>query len=179
MGRIVITLGVLLACCRVSSGGEIEALHRQQAKDSQPDPNPFLKPERNRSGVTEIGLERTECFGPCPAYTVVIKRDGTVRYRGEQHAKLAGEHTGKVSQAAFRRLAAFVLEAGFADFETTYSAPVTDMPSTYTMILKDGRPKVVKDYGDAGPTKLWAIEQLIDKLLLETTWDDKTKLRGE
>lgn len=160
-----------MACCRVSFGGEIEALHRQQAREPHPDPNPFVKPEK--SGVTEIGLERTGCFGPCPAYTIFIKKDGTVRYRGEQHAKLVGDHTGKVSQWAFNRLAAFMLEARFTDFETTYAASPTDLPSTYTMLVKRGKPKVVRNYGDAGPTKLWAIEQLIDKLLLEATWDDK------
>ena len=34
-----------------------------------------------------------------------------------------------------------------------------------------GRRKTVRNYGNAGPTKLWAVEQLIDKLLLEAKWD--------
>jgi hypothetical protein len=50
---------------------------------------------------------------------------------------------------------------------------VTDNPTVYTTVVMDGKRKVVSNYANAGPTKLWAIEQLIDKLLLEAKWDEK------
>lgn len=55
--------------------------------------------------------------------------------------------------------------------EDTYSCPVTDFPNVYTMVKMRGKQKVVKNYANAGPSKLWAIEQLIDKLLLEAEWE--------
>jgi hypothetical protein len=45
------------------------------------------------------------------------------------------------------------------------------MPAVYTSVTKRDRRKVIRNYANAGPTKLWAIEQLIDKLLLEAEWD--------
>src|SRR5262245_33871147 len=39
----------------------------------------------------EIGLSRTECYGPCPVYTVSVHGTGEVFYRGEQHVGTTGE----------------------------------------------------------------------------------------
>lgn len=40
----------------------------------------------------EIELERTECYGSCPAYTVKLSGDGTLIYAGKSYAKARGEH---------------------------------------------------------------------------------------
>ena len=55
----------------------------------------------------------------------------------------------------------------------SYAATVTDLPTVYTTVVLAGKRKVVKDYADAGPSKLWAVEQVIDKVLLDAEWDDK------
>lgn len=170
----LLTVTTLLLCCAVF-GGEISDLHRQL-----PEPDP-RRPDRSRAyqeaegkdhGVTEVGLERTLCFGTCPAYTVVMKADGTFRYKGAQHARREGDHTGKVSEYQFNRLAQFIKDSGYTELQDNYSALVTDLPTVYTTVVIGGKRKVVRNYANAGPTKLWAIEQLIDKLLLEATWDD-------
>jgi hypothetical protein len=42
-----------------------------------------------------------------------------------------------------------------------------------------GKRKLVKNYGDLGPTKLWAFQQAIDSLLTEVEWDgDDSKKNG-
>jgi len=176
MPRRWITLAVLLAAGCAASAGEIADLHRKTAK---PDPN---RPDESRShdqaearnhGVTEIGLERSPCYGTCPVYTVVIKADGTFRYKGERFVPRTGEHTGKVSVYGFNHLAQFIRDSGYADLQDDYSRTITDCPTAYTTAVIDGKRKVVRNYADAGPEKLWAVEQLIDKLLLEAKWDEK------
>jgi hypothetical protein len=129
--------------------------------------------DAKNNGITEIGLERTPCFGTCPSYTVIIKSDGTFRYTGENYVARKGKHTGKVSQSAFNQLAQFMKESGFTQLQDSYSRTVTDNPTVFTTAVVDGKRKVVSNYANAGPTKLWVIEQVIDKLLLEATWDEK------
>ena len=52
---------------------------------------------------------------------------------------------------------------------------MTDQPTCYTTVVMHGERKMVRNYANAGPTKLWAIEQIIDKLLLEAEWDEPTE----
>jgi hypothetical protein len=124
-------------------------------------------------GVSLIGLERTPCFGSCPVYSVTIKSDGAVNYQGEANVERKGKHTGHIDTLKFNRLAEFIREEGFMFLADNYSIPVTDIPSTYTAVTIDGERKSIKNRGNAGPSKLWAIEQLIDKLVLETEWEEK------
>jgi hypothetical protein len=125
------------------------------------------------TGITEIGMERTQCYGRCPAYTVVIKSDGTLSYRGEQYAKLQGWHTGEAEKWELKNLFQFIHDSDYFAMQDEYLAPETDKATVYTYIVQYGKKKIISNYGNAGPTKLWAIEQLIDKLLLEAEWASK------
>src|SRR4051812_20520902 len=124
MTRERIALLVVLTCCGVSSAGDIEDLNQKQAPEGVADRNPFVKVQK--TGLTEIGMERAVWNGPSPRYTVFIRRDGSVLYRGGEHAKRKGEHTGWVSQKSFGRLAAFMLESGFLELQNSYALGMTD-----------------------------------------------------
>ena len=119
------------------------------------------------TGITEIGLERTACFGACPAYAVIIKGEGTFRYKGEQFAKRQGEHVGKISKWELNSLLKFIKDSDYFSMQDEYETSVTDSPTAYTYVVMSGKKKIIRNYTDSGPTKLWAIQQLIDKLLLE------------
>jgi hypothetical protein len=125
------------------------------------------------TGITEIGMERTQCYGRCPAYTVVIRKDGTLHYRGEQNAKLQGWHTGKADKWELKNLFQFIRDSDYFAMQDEYLAPETDSPTVYTYVVQNGKKKIISNYANGGPTKLWAIEQLIDKLLLEAELGSK------
>ena len=108
-----------------------------------------------------ITLERTICFGFCPAYTVTLAADGTVTYNGKQHVKTMGSRTWKIDPAAVRALAKEMADAGYFELENEYRAMVTDHPTTYTSLTIGGRTKKVKNYV-AGPPKLKDLEEKID-----------------
>src|SRR5213078_3422484 len=57
-----------------------------------------------KSNDDTITLERTVCFGTCPAYKLTIKSDGNVRFEGRQFTKTKGTATGKISANQFRQL---------------------------------------------------------------------------
>ena len=121
-------------------------------------------------GITAITIRRTPCFGTCPDYTVTVKADGSVEYEGRAHAKPAGKLTGTTRDWRFHNVARLIDEVGFFCFADRYTAMVTDNPTVFVTVTKAGRTKTVENYANAGPQVLWAIEQLIDDMLRDTTW---------
>lgn len=173
MTMLVVAAGAALLA------GEIEQLHqkfvRPRERDQAKQAERFERLNEPRHGVTEIGLERTACYGACPEYWVVIKSDGTFRYEGKKNVPRTGKKTGRVQDWKFNQLAEFLLESGYMDLEPTYEANITDLPSTYTTAVVGGKRKVIKNYGDLGPVRLWAIQQAIDSLLIDAEWDGEAK----
>jgi hypothetical protein len=168
----------VLGVCSSAYAGELAELHKKTVGTGGIRQDIF--PDRNKSrseehGITEIGLERTLCFGTCPAYTVIVKSDGTLRYKGERFVQKVGEHTGRVEVWQFNNLARFIKDEGYMDLKNTYSISAYDLSTTYSTVVVDGKRKIIKNYGNSGPTKLWAIEELIDKMVLEAQWDDEKK----
>ena len=177
MKRTVIVAVLVLASAAFA--GELAQMHKQMYGQDQGGQTPTeVKKGYDSHGITKIGLERTACYGSCPIYTVIIRNDGTILYHGEKFVDRVGRYTGMVPKQEFDKLAAFIKDVGFADLDPEYATAATDHPAAYTMVSMGGEQKVVKNYGNAGPTKLWAIEQLIDKLLLETKWNEAAKAVG-
>jgi hypothetical protein len=122
-------------------------------------------------GVTEIGVERTTCYGSCPEYTFIITSDGFCRYNGGKFAPLGGYKTGLVPLDHFHRLARLVLEIQFSELDDTYTAMITDNPTVYTTAVINGKRKTISNYAQSGPSRLWALEQLIDAARSDVKWN--------
>src|SRR4051794_11943694 len=71
-------------------------------------------------GIVLIGLERTPCFGECPAYTALIHAGGRVEYKGEMYVRRKGYHVGKARPYDFRCLAQFIAGTRFWEMESAY-----------------------------------------------------------
>jgi hypothetical protein len=67
-----------------------------------------------------ITLERTPCYGPCPVYSVEIKRDGMVNYFGEEYVKVKGKKTARIKAADFTALEAKFQKIDFLSLRNTY-----------------------------------------------------------
>jgi hypothetical protein len=115
-------------------------------------------------GPVIITLTRTVCFGFCPAYTVSISEDGQVRYNGERFVNAVGERTATIPSADVERLLRRFDEIGFDRLRDSYRAQVTDLP-TYTITLeRNGRRKVVADYGGPSAGMPQAVRELQDEI---------------
>ena len=141
---------------------------------------PWARPyRRDDPGVTEIAMERGGCYGTCPQYAVKITSNGKVQYFGRNYVKRLGNSTGQIPMEEFRGLAEFVKDAGVAGMHDMYVNDVTDYETVYTAFTINGKQKLIMNYADSGPSSLWAIEQLIDKLVAETEWDAPKKSAGK
>jgi hypothetical protein len=105
----------------------------------------------------------------------VVKSDGSFRYSGGKYAERLGEFTGTIREWEFNNLAHFIRDSDYMNLETDYRAGITDSSTTYTTVVMNGKKKVISNYAGAGPTKLWAIEHLIDDLMEKAEWKPVAK----
>lgn len=120
-------------------------------------------PSSDKNQITEVTLERTTCFGSCPAYTVTLRSDGTIIYEGRKFVEMTGTYKGQVYN--FDRLAQLISSINYFNLKDRYAASVSDLPSAITSVVQNGKRKTVRDYGGAGPIELWGVEMAIDGML--------------
>src|SRR3954464_8240611 len=76
-----------------------------------------------------IKLERTVCFGECPAYSVTIDAKGNVTYVGDKFVRVAGRQTDRIPPWRVAALLETVARIRFFDLQDKYTLPVTDNPT--------------------------------------------------
>ena len=167
-----LALAALVSACFCSHGGEIadaySKLPRPNVSLTNLAPGPLYM---TNHGIAEIGIERGGCHGTCPIYTLILKSDGTFTYKGVQFVEKVGVFTGTIPVYRFNQLAQFIRDSGFADLQDGYGEIGDDRETVYTTVVMNGKRKVVMNQGSAGPSKLWAVEQLTDLALAhEATW---------
>ncbi len=116
-----------------------------------------------------FSLERTPCFGKCPAYFVTIKSDGSAIYKGRSYAPRQGTYIGTVDKASMQLLLDRAKAIGFFDFAEKYDGQVTDLPSTILRLNADGHDKKV--FGRyKTPPAFKPFAAFADSLLLPVQW---------
>lgn len=162
-----------LAAAEVLHGGQIADYYWQQSRTNDLASSGAFsppKPAATTHGITEIGIERAPCFGACPVYCCIIRSDGTVRYRGEAHVERKGAWEASIDPYRFRQLADFIAESGYVEMPDTFASNVTDGGTVFTTYVINGRRKVFSNYAGSGPSKLWALQELIDGLTTGASW---------
>jgi hypothetical protein len=120
------------------------------------------------AGVSSISLTRWALV----SYSVTLKRDGSVIYDGYCGAERLGCHVGHLANWRFARLAELVTEINYFGLDHGYDSEATDQEVIITCVTQFGCAKAVLDYGDAGPARLWALEQMIASVLAEVEWSN-------
>lgn len=106
-------------------------------------------PEIKDWSSLRISLQRTMCYGTCPAYTVTIAGDGTVTWHGGHYVRVGGDATGHIAPEKVRELFERFRKAEFFWLHDSYISMITDFPTQNVTIAFDGHSKSVRDY--AGP----------------------------
>jgi Domain of unknown function (DUF6438) len=100
---------------------------------------PALAQDDTRAVIT---LERTTCFGTCPAYSVRITSDGSVDYEGKQFVRVTGHVSATVPAEDVAGLVDAFEQIGYFGLDDSYRfvvnadgshSLVTDLPTTLTL----------------------------------------------
>jgi hypothetical protein len=116
-----------------------------------------------------ITIEKTTCFGTCPAYLFKAYPDGSVTYTGKDFVKLVGEYKASISKEELANIKTLFDEADYFSFANVYSANITDLPTTY-LYYDDGKQnKKITDYHGA-PEALKKMEQDLEAIINAINW---------
>ncbi|MCB9170044.1 MAG: hypothetical protein H6594_06815 [Flavobacteriales bacterium] len=114
-------------------------------------------------------IERTPCFGRCPAYSIDVYRSGFALYEGRSNVERIGRYTAWIGLDTLDRILTEADRIGYFDLQENYDAQVTDLPSTKLHIVSAGRDKaVLARYNVPAMLKVFAVHA--DSLLLHARW---------
>ena len=116
-----------------------------------------------------IKLDRTACFGACPVYSVTIDARGNVTYDGTRFVRIVGRQTDRIPVSRVAALLETVDRIGFFKLEDKYRQLITDLPTTFVTVTRDGRSKLIEDYFGA-PQPLKDLERQIDEAAQTARW---------
>ena len=122
-----------------------------------------------------ITLERTECYGTCPAYKVTFFRSGAARLEAIAHMPIEGSFESEIDIGRFARMCFALEKFGFASFKSDYRAPWTDDATCIITATTAKGSKIVSDYGEVGPIELWTIQSALDRTRQELHWKPAKK----
>lgn len=109
-----------------------------------------------------IYLERTICYGTCPAYRIEIYNDETGWYDGKRFVKRIGKIPFSVKKQDISNIIQKAEELNFFDMKNEYTERVSDLPTTY---IKIKNKKIIDYYG--APKELKNLEKFIDDIVLK------------
>ena len=178
---IALLLASLLAGCiggtpkvQVSgTQGPLELLFR---KDNSwyPDDSiygPNRKSSDQGASIESIGLEHTSCYGYCPEFTVLYCRSGVARYCGRASVEPIGCFRGNITVDEFNVLAGAMADIGFFELSHSYATTVTDEASVLILGEREEETKIVKDYAESGPPRLWLLAYLLESIIDRIAWE--------
>ena len=131
--------------------------------------------ERSRYGGPEAAdslfyhIERTPCFGRCPAYTIDLYRSGYAVYEGRSNVELSGRHTTRFGPRTLEEILEEAERIGLFTMQDKYDAQVTDLPTTHLHVVSGDRDKTILARYHV-PATLKAFTIHVDSLLLQADW---------
>lgn len=135
-------------------------------------PPPLLQADSK----VRITLQRTGCYGTCPAYIVSISTDG-IEFIGRGSVVAVGNHSDRINPERVRTLAKELEATDFFSMRDSYRAGVTDCPTYVLSATIDGHKKEVEDYMGSWvgmPAVISDLEDEIDDVAGTTKWIEGT-----
>jgi len=129
-------------------------------------------PEVRPNSKISIRLDRTGCYGTCPAYGVTLSNAG-ILFEGHGYVVASGTHSDELDNAQLRALAKRFVSADFYSMDDSYRASVTDCPTYRLSISIDGRTKEVEDYvgeWEGMPAVISELENAVDEAAKTERW---------
>lgn len=183
-GRSVMKIHAsLFACLVVPTAFAFMACRTQSAGDAAPYPS-----RDTIANFDSVTLERTRCYGRCPAYRVTIHGDGKVEFQGMAFTAVGGRQEATLSGERIAELVGAINAAGY--FALPYDSTITDCPTYRTdaptaivSVTSGDRSKKITHYqgcidlgadgspnGIIYPAPLTELERRIDSLVGTDRW---------
>lgn len=117
-----------------------------------------------------VGMERTACFGRCPAYLIELYPDGLVRYTSRYFTEYEGIYEKNVGAAKTQEIITSLKNYKADTCKDKYEAYVQDLPGIIYTLKYGATEKKIRN-AEFGPGFLKTVATQIDKIgLPDNTW---------
>jgi hypothetical protein len=119
----------------------------------------------------DIKLERTECYGTCPVYSVSVDQDGVVTFIGKKHVGFIGTMIYSIPKANAEALARDFIALRYAGLKREYRGNVTDLATYSVSFRAENYNQTIIDYAgydDAMPPSVTQLQNRIDEVTRST-----------
>lgn len=151
--------------------GESDAVRPAAAGDP---PSSSRRPAPLVDADTLITLERSDCYGVCPVYSLSVSGEGAVSYVGSSYVKVRGEASSQIEVPRVQELVNEMWDSGYLDMvePSPCGTSITDAPSATTSLrLGQQTHRVVHYHGNpCSPATLTTLEDRIDEVAGSARW---------
>lgn len=157
--RLIFKYSILLFVCflLLSCFSSKRAGKEEKTKDQAADTTLFAS------------IQRTSCYGRCPAYTATIYQSGRVVYEGKHFVEKEGKYEAQMSRDKMDMLLVEAKKINYFELADKYDSNVTDLPACITVIQADGKRKQIYNRHE-GPPELRTFQQTFDQILDGLEW---------
>jgi hypothetical protein len=125
------------------------------------------------SEITSVSLSQGMCYGTCPVYEVILRRDGTASWHGKRSRSESATSKGRSMSTTSRAWRASSTVRGSFGWRDEYVAPVTDNPTYELEVVRDGDGKKVVQYATDDPPDFWVVAALVDWIASGIEWVER------
>ncbi|MDC1221876.1 DUF6438 domain-containing protein [Salibacteraceae bacterium] len=173
------------ALAKIDETNNSEAATKSQVPSSKPAeevmPEEQAKPERpapNYPDTLVFRMQRTPCFGQCPTYTINIYQSGWSLLEGKQFFDYEGFYTTKFTEEDLIQIENLAKKYGYDKMDHVYDAPVTDLPSTTTIVNTESMNNWVYNRMNS-PDELRSFEREMETMIKDKQWRPSAKGGGK
>lgn len=126
--------------------------------------------KKTANAIQSMAMERTPCFGNCPAYRLEIYRDGLVKFKSWSDTEYEGEYEKKFDAAKVAELFTQFEEHRVDTCAEAYESLIQDVPGiNYYFTYMDREQKIMNAH--FGPKYLTLMAEETDKhFKVDATW---------
>jgi len=133
-------------------------------------PAPPTAPAPPVEAPVAIEYRRGACFGTCPIFNLKVYQDGRATYEGKNFVDMIGFYYTNFDKKDMDNIMSIAESIRFFEMQDEYdNKGITDLPSTYFSLSKDGKVKQVKNRYQ-GPKELKQLYEAMDQLIAKYKW---------
>jgi hypothetical protein len=119
---------------------------------------------------SRIEMSKGPCYGSCPVFKISIDGTGQATFEGTRFVKKMGPHARQLAAEETNALFQAFIDSDFWSFEDRYTAPVSDLPTTFLTFTHEGQSKKIQCYFDVPQPLLDLITQ-VDSVAFNGDWE--------
>lgn len=129
------------------------------------------------NNITQIVMDRSACYGTCPAYSLEINNDGSVKYTGRSFVDFEGVYTTTVSTKKVEEIFTAFEKYNVDTCSSEYNSMIQDVPGIFYNIEYNNKKKQNITNAHFGPQFLIELANKIDSAIkVDDSW---TKVEAE